>query len=167
MSYLGIDPGWSGGIATIEKLPSGGRRTSVWRMPESDIGIAILSRKLARLGIKRAVLESVNCRPGEAQTNVWKFAANFFGWRMALLMAEIDYDLVIPQTWQKAFGLIVPGISKLNGKEYEKARRAKKHLNAAEARRIFPSIKVTLLNCDALLIARYAQLLDEPARKYG
>lgn len=167
MIFLGIDPGWSGAIATIERRENGSRRTSLWKMPETDVGIAVLAKKLATLGITGAVLELVNTRPGEAQPSVWKFAANFFGWKMALLLVGIEYDLVQPQIWQKEFALIVPGISKIPDKKMrEKAKREKKNLNKAEAQRQFPSLKVTLANCDALLIARYAELRFTPRSKF-
>lgn len=167
MIVLGIDPGWSGAIAMIERRENGSRCTRVWKMPETDVGIAELAKKLAAFEPNGTVLELVNCRPGEAQPNVWKFAGNFFAWKMALLLVGIEYDLVVPQTWQKEFALIVPGINQIPDRKLrEKAKRDKKGLNKAEAQRQFPNLKVTLANCDALLIARFAELRFTPRSKF-
>ncbi len=74
-------------------------------------------------------------------------------WEGLLEGLGVRYILVRPQAWQAG----LPGIA--GEKEY--ARR--KRLLRDEAIRRFPSIKVTLANCDALLIADYGVRAEKQA----
>lgn len=156
MSFVvfGVDPGWGGCVAVIERL-EGKRRVQVHKMPKTEFGIAALAKQLAERGA-RGLIEQVGPRPGEAAQNGWKFAANYFGWRMALICAGVPHALIMPQKWQAEFDLLVKGISKLPKAEQEAAKREKKRRQRDLAQGLFPKLRVTLENCDGLLIALYA-----------
>jgi len=85
-------------------------------------------------------------QPGSA---MFKFGRSF-GYVLGLLRGmNISTVLVRPQTWQKG----LPGMASLKGPERKRALRD-------EAARRFPQVKVTLDNCDALLIADYGQRME-------
>lgn len=160
MIVFGIDPGWSGAVATIERR-DGKKFTNVYKMPETEYGIADICRKLAAQSAEtevHGVLEHVWGRAGEAQQNVWKFAGNFFSWRMGLIMAGVRYDLVTPQKWQAEFQLLERSIPSMTRKEAAQRKRMKKNRHKVKAQELFPRIRVNLDNCDALLIAVWADL---------
>lgn len=82
-------------------------------------------------------------QPGSA---MFKFGRSF-GYILGLLRGmNVRTVLVRPQVWQKGLS----GMASLKGPDRKRALRD-------EAQRRFPNIKVTLDNCDALLICDYAQ----------
>jgi hypothetical protein len=151
--FIGIDPGTSGGLAWLSSSPGTGpaarsmpateRETWEW-IKEHDVGMAVGWTSFC-------VIEKVQgyiggAHPGSA---MFKFGQSYGGLLMALTAAEIPFEAVTPQVWQKALG--IPSRVKDETKEAWK-RRLK-----VIAERLFPSVKVTLATADALLIAEYCR----------
>jgi len=88
-----------------------------------------------------AWLESVHSSPGMGVKSSFTFGQNFGEWCGLFAGLQIPVNLIKPQQWQRM-------ITGLKGKKDAERKNALK----AEAQRLFPSIKVTLKNADALLI---------------
>jgi hypothetical protein len=145
MNLLAIDPGAKGGFAfrndkgvVSEKLPE----------TEGDILLLIEMFSVAGPGVcylEQLVKYAGTRMPGSAMATYassWGFlkgVAMARGWRLVL---------VTPQKWQKTLGLGVSTGDKTTWKNKLKAM----------AQQLYPGIKVTLANADALLILRYAEL---------
>ena len=153
-TYLGIDPGKNGGIASIHcgvaaAAPMPATERDVWNLLLSCIPQA----QSVRTGNITAVIEKVggfvggNPLPGSAMFN---FGASYGGLRMALIAAGIPFIEVTPQRWQKALG--IPPRKKTESKTAWKNRLK------ALAQQQFPKVDVTLKTADALLIALYCSL---------
>lgn len=85
-------------------------------------------------------------QPGSA---MFKFGRQYGYWLGLLRAMGVRTILVKPQAWQK-------GLSGLQGKKGAERKRALRD----EAARRFPGVKVTLDNCDALLIADYGRRME-------
>lgn len=88
--------------------------------------------------------------PGNA---MFKFGASAGGLRMALIAANIPFEEVTPQKWQKALGL--------PPKKNDKNRTEWKNRLKAKAQQLYPEIPVTLKTADAILLAHYCKLSQE------
>jgi hypothetical protein len=105
-----------------------------------------------------AVIEQQTPRPTRwfnGKTKTWQSSilrstcvlyGSYLQLRAFLISADISFQEVTPQKWQKAFGLV---------KEKGEEPRAWKNRIKAKAQQLFPSQKVTLAVADALLIAEY------------
>ena len=160
---IGIDPGKSGGIAVIDPY-----EVEVFKMPtEGDI--ADLFCMVTSTSINEGSGGPDCLGPhGEIQyvTSITAFIEDIpkgyggmvnqstmatlhrnFGFLLGVLSTiEVRTVLVKPQKWQK-------GIPGLEGKKGPDRKRALKD----QAARLFPDVKVTLANCDALLIAEWGR----------
>lgn len=144
MIIIGIDPGQAGGIVCRDT-------TDMWKspiiekMPETELDILCLLREFWRMAEAegfpvRAYLERVGARPGQGAGGMWKFAEHYGNLRMALTAAGIPYEMVTPQKWQKALGCLSGG---------------DKNVTKRRAQELFPQVKVTHWNADAILISEY------------
>lgn len=151
---IGIDPGFSGGIAYINSAGI----IDCCHMPDTPKDIFDKLKEIIsedsegnRLEIKEDVvcyLEDVGGgRPGQAVGAMTKFARHNGHLEMALLALGVRIVKVVPQKWQKTLGI---GSSSAYDKS-EWKRRLK-----AKAQELYPDKKVTLVNADALLILNYA-----------
>jgi len=151
-TYLGIDPGASGGLVAL--LPDGVVSTCT---PKTE---ADLWRWTCRYGLLAngetpacfAVIEQVNGYVGGAGnpgSAMFKFGTSYGGLRMALVAAGIPFDQVTPGVWQKALG--IPSRKRTESKGQWKNRLK------AKAQQLFPHVAVTLATADALLIAEYCR----------
>jgi hypothetical protein len=154
---IGIDPGWSGGMALLD---GDGVLMASDPMPATEKDIWLLIYKYKNMddlpGCNRfyrtvAALELVSGyvgdrgNPGSA---MFKFGTNYGALRMALCGLQIPYRTIHPATWQRGVGVNpIKGESKPDRKRRLKAR----------AQEIFPSDQVTLKNADALLLAEYGR----------
>lgn len=150
---IGVDPGSMGGVAILDT--QGGEMTTV-RMPETFPDIFNLFRNIVSdcgSGNVVAYLENVgHGMPGQSSSATAKFARHNGHLEMALYAAGIRTEMVTPQKWQRSYSNSV-GTSK----GMEKA--AWKNKLKGEAQRLYPSVKVTLWNADAILIANYGRKL--------
>jgi len=147
---LGIDPGANGGLAIM--YPQ--KTVTHEKLSESEIldTLAAVSRAcMIEDWDPVAYIEEVGGFIGKAQPGsaMFKFGRSFGFWLGVLASCRIKTVLVKPQVWQK-------GLSGLQGvKGVERKRALKEH-----ACRLFPDMKVTLANCDALLIADYGKRIE-------
>lgn len=150
--FLGIDPGKSGAVALI----NGGDVHCVTfaKTSPADL-IAWLdcenydeqNRHFANIDF--CVIEKVSASPQMGVTSAFTFG-QWYGLAEGILVSlGIPFERVTPQKWQKEFGLIQRG-KKLGDTE-------KKRQNKARCQELFPGVKITNANADAILIAEYCR----------
>lgn len=144
-TWIGIDPGASGGIAMLYK-----DFAEVYPMPKTEADVRHLLFSIPPS--TRAVIEAVHSFPGQGVASSFAFGRNYGLLRGILHGLGIPFDEVSPQRWQKALN-IPPRDKKKNESKTEFKNRLK-----AKAQQLYPQTKVNLATADALLIARYAQL---------
>ncbi len=159
-TYMGIDPGASGCIIALTE------RGAVWHIVDMMDNYSDLWYEIDGLTSQscHAVIEEVSGYVGKEQPGsaMFKFGQNYGALLMALTAARISHESVRPQTWQKAMG--IPPRKKAVRKspdgepegEKETKGQFKRRLKA-KAQQLFPKTKVTLTNCDALLLAEYCR----------
>jgi hypothetical protein len=135
VKYLGIDPGKSGGWAILSD------EGDLLRQGESVEDL----RGLSRRGMS-SMLEKVGASPQMSRSAAFAFGAEYGKW-----LGFLDnVELVTPQKWQ--YHYLKNGYRHLLEGVQGPAR--KRNLRAI-AQDVFPDVKVTLQNADALLIANY------------
>lgn len=137
MTFIGIDPGQSGGIA---KLTTDGTGYIAYKMPETEKDIWELLSTV--MGPSFCLIERVHSMPKQGVTSSFTFGMGYGALRMALVGLSIPFETVNPQAWQKGLGCLSKG---------------NKNTTKARAQQLFPSIKVTHAIADALLIAEWAR----------
>lgn len=148
--FIGIDPGAHGALVWIDDNGSVICHNTSKTLPFDAAEDA--SSGTERIEECVAYLEKVGGfiagkrLPGSM---MFKLGESFGEWKGLLAGLRIRCVLVRPQDWQA-------GITGLHGKAGPDRKRALR----AEAARRFPTVKVTLDNCDALLIADYARRLE-------
>lgn len=156
--FVGIDPGVSGGLAVVS---SDGTSVEVAPMPENEIDVFDWITKHVRHGRTFACIElvggfvgSYNREEGDdgsksnPGSSMFVFGQSYGALRMALVAAKIPFEAVRPQAWQKELGIVRAG---------EVGTTQWKNRLKAEAKRLFPKVKVIKKISDALLIAEYAR----------
>lgn len=142
-TYIGIDPGKSGGIAWLS--PSG--QAYARKLPDTMRDLIDLLTELRALADYRglgcsAYLERVRSSPQMGVVSAFTFGRGFGHIEMALTAAKIRYDEVRPQEWQKRLNCLSKG---------------DKNVTKARAQGLFPHLKITHATADALLIAEYGR----------
>ena len=147
MIYIGIDPGKTGALATIQVVHD---RAIVRAQPfdESDY-MAVLAMCAATCDPVVCALEHVNAMPGQGVTSMFNFGMNF-GWIRGVLEANhIPYELVRPQKWKKEFSITQD-----------------KNQSIAVCKRLFPDVSLLRTEkcrkdddgmAEAILLAEYAR----------
>lgn len=141
MRYCGIDPGVQGGIAFLEE---DGRVVAVVRMPADVRGI-LQAIELYRGDGIRCALEFVRARPGMGRASMFAFGRGYGRLEAALVAMKVDYVEVLPRKWQAGMGCL---------------SRGDKNVTKQRAARLFPGVKITHANADALLIAEYQRRIS-------
>ena len=146
--YMGIDPGASGGIAVLI-----GRDAICKAMPETERDVW---EWLGGYGVSAqcdacAVIEKVSGYIGKQQPGsaMFKFGYSAGMLQAFLIAADIPYEAVTPQAWQKALGIPKKGKDESKGQWKNRLK--------SFAQKLHPKVKVTLAVADALLIATYCQ----------
>lgn len=138
MTFVGVDPGASGGMAVIWH----DGQYDAWKMPETEDDVVELLLELQSANELFAVLEKVHSMPKQGVASSFAFGVSYGGLRMALAALKIRREHVTPQKWQKELGCLTKG---------------DKNVSKRRAQELFPKIKVTHAIADALLIAEYAR----------
>ena len=153
---IGIDPGANGGIAVF--VP--GRHSKAVKMPK-DITELRDFFAYYRENFKPVVfLEKLSVRPDDVVVQgdraamgklyrIQKLMANFEHLKALIETSGIPYVMVHPMTWQTDLKL------RVRGEKTEKAER--KHCYQEKAASLYPEIKVTLWNADALLLMHFGR----------
>jgi hypothetical protein len=145
---IGVDPGKNGALAFVDEA---GR--VVVHTTDKVAPLDAMRDALAGAGAENQVVAYLELVggfiPGRPQpaSRAGVLMRSLGKWEGLLEGLGVRYILVRPQAWQAG----LPGVA--GEKEY--ARR--KRLLRDEAIRRFPQVKVTLENCDALLIADYGR----------
>jgi crossover junction endodeoxyribonuclease RuvC len=152
-----IDPGAEGGVA----VASNGA-VACHPMPATEGDLLELIRDIKRAAdVEGAeticVLERVSGFAGKAQPGsaMFKFGEHFGFIKGVTQALEIKLVLVLPQKWQKTFGL---GTASACASKTQWKNKLK-----AEAQRRYPELNVTLKTADALLLLEYAKGLQREA----
>jgi len=149
---IGIDVGKSGGIAWIdetgkacvEKMPD--TLKDLWELIEKDILHATGNLHFGNSTRNcKAYLEQISSSPQMGVVSAFTFGNGYGHLEMALTAAGIPFERVRPQVWQKALNCLTKG---------------EKNVTKRRAQELFPSIKVTHINADALLIAEYGRRIQ-------
>ncbi len=161
MYYAGIDPGFEGAVAIVNKnsalvdvidvptkkvpyVNTKGKKTNrvVYDIPE-------MSDLLGMYPCKFVVLESVSARPGQGVVSMFRFGHGLGLWEGLLTARDVLYALVPPTDWKKHFHLLktekdasLEFVRRFFGTDFFKL---KKHHNRA----------------DAACMAEYARYLEE------
>lgn len=140
-TYIGIDPGKSGGIAVVDSTGL----AYAHKMPETerDILDALIEIKAQSMRDEipcRAALEFVRTMPQNGVKASFTFGMSYGGLRMALLAVGIPFVEVLPRKWQASIGCMTGG---------------DKNVSKAKAQEMFPDQKITHAIADALLIAEW------------
>lgn len=143
---IGIDPGKSGGIATITL---DGQTAFAEKIPKTERDACDLLRSLKAEAVF-LYLEKVAAMPGQGVSSTFNFGMNYGFLRGLITALEIPFEEVLPSKWQGA----------LSCRPRKKSSKTE-HKNALKqkAQQLFPRIKMTHAIADALLIAEYGRRL--------
>ena len=146
---VAIDPGASGGLAFISD-----EHQIAYKCPKTTREMfSIYNHCMASCYVEcstpTVVIEKVWAFPTDARSNAFNFGVNYGKWLGIIASSNVKPILVTPKKWQDAY----QPLSK------EKKTRKKELKKIAEE--MFPNIRVTLYNCDALLIGAWAKTIGE------
>jgi hypothetical protein len=152
--YVGIDPGASGAICVLPDKVRKPEDVLILRMPDNDQELLDYFEWVAGHQCQ-AVVEQVGGYAGSAHpgSRMFKFGMNYGAVRMALAARGIPYECKVPRVWQSY--LSIPPRDKKGGETDPMFKRRLR----AKAQQLFPKVKVTLQNCDAILLAEYCRRL--------
>jgi crossover junction endodeoxyribonuclease RuvC len=175
-AYVGIDPGTDGALAAIvdgrvallEDTPHlrvevekrGSKEGKVNRRVPDDRGTwALLAALPGRCGVEGFVdvvvaLERVSAMPDQGVTSMFNFGVGWGIWRGVVAASGAASILVAPQTWKKA---LMQGAAKTKEASVDVAQR---WYPDAAARLVGPRGRKLSGRADAILLARYASLVD-------
>lgn len=147
-TFVGIDPGQSGGIATLRE----GKLEHI-SLPGTDRELWECLRWLGQENWSTAIIERVTgYMPGSAGnigSAMFSFGCNYGKLLMALTAAEMPYEEIQPRQWQKALGIVA--------KDQAESKADFKRRLKVKAQQLYPNSNLTLKTCDAALIATYCQ----------
>ena len=139
-TFLGIDPGQSGGIAFV-----GEGLLLAFSMPNTERDLwGLMGGRERYGGDVFAVIERVHSMPKQGVASSFKFGQSYGFLRGCLIASGIPFEEVTPQVWQREMGCLSKG---------------DKNVTKARAQQLFPALKITHATADALLLAAYAQRL--------
>lgn len=138
MTSIGLDPGKNGAIAWID----GNGRPCAVKMPETDRDILDILEGITTEGPCHAVLELVRSSPQMGVVSAYTFGWGYGGLRMALTALRIPFNEVTPPVWMRDMKCLTKG---------------DKTVTKRHAQELFPSLKITNWNADALLIAEHCR----------
>jgi hypothetical protein len=161
MKLIAIDPGANGAVvmAIVNDL---GILESIQAnpMPDTPADILALFYRLMETDPQptMCLTEKVGgYQPGNSGPAAVTFARHCGHLDIALIAAKIPYEAVAPASWMKEFLITLPkstykktGDKKADQKAKYDAKQVRKHAIQDKAQRIFPQVKVTLNNADAL-----------------
>jgi len=145
MLFLGVDPGKSGAIAAIDEA---GRFVGCVKLKETEQDIWTWVLKTCGVGNGSAghfaALERVSAMPRQGVASTFKFGQSYGFCRGMLTANRISFEEVSPVKWMTVMRCRTGG---------------DKNITKAAAQRMFPAVKITHANADALLLAEYARRL--------
>ena len=160
---IGVDPGSQGGLAVF--IP--GQNPKVIKMPKDIRELADFFAYYKENYKPIVFLEKLSVRPDDVMVQgdkaamgkmyrIQKMLGNFEHLKAIIETAGIPYVMVHPASWQTKLKLRVRGVHE------EKAERKKRYQE--HAAKLYPGVKVTLWNADALLLMHFGRwvLVNNP-----
>ena len=160
---IGVDPGANGGIAVF--IP--GRNTKALKMPKEITELRDFFTYYKDNFKPIVFVEKLSVRPDDVAADgsranmgklyrIQKMMANYEHLKALIETAGIPYVMVHPLSWQTKLKL------RVRGEKVEKAERKKRYQEYAS--KLYPGIKVTLWNADALLLMHFGRwvLVNNP-----
>lgn len=141
---IGIDVGKNGAIAWTTLGD-----TLVEKMPETTKDLWDLIDEIAKSAgteVPHCYLENVSSSPQMGVVSAFSFGNGFGHLEMALTAAGIPFTKVRPQVWMKHLGCMTKG---------------DKNVTKRMAQQLYPNIKITHSNADALLIHEYGKQIHK------
>lgn len=138
MIYLGIDPGVCGGVAVIASTSTVLSSFKFKDATEADIAEVFRQYDDATF----AMIERVSSSPQMGVVSAFTFGRSYGFLRGMLIAHGIAFEEVSPVKWQTAMGCRTGG---------------NKNISKAKAQQLFPGVKVTHANADALLLAEHCR----------
>lgn len=153
---IGIDPGANGGIAVY--LPD--QHAKAVKMPKDVSKLATFLAYYAENFKPVVFIEKLSVRPDDVSVadqranmgklyRIQRMMANYERLKMTIENAGIPYVMVHPMSWQTRLKL------RERGSDESKADRKRRY--QAMAAHLYPEIRVTLWNADALLIMHFGR----------
>lgn len=171
MNFVGIDCGFTGGIAALIK---GAPMPLLFEMPTVSFAVKRVRNRVSKLGTKTelndaavlailrevasygklfVMLEKAQVRPDQGTVSSAEFMGQYYAMRMACVALGLAYEPVHPATWKSD---IFRGQTRGDGDAKEASRAKAIQLYPMLASRL--SLKKTHGLAEALLIARYGQM---------
>ncbi len=145
-SYVAIDPGKGGGIAYYDGKKGIGIRCPKTIYDMSTIVSVIFDFYNCAPDDIYLLIEHVHAFPTDGRSSAFTFGRNLGQWEGIIACHEIKINTVEPRVWQKFYK--IPKI---------KDKYKRKQWLKEKAIKLFEDTKVTLANCDALLLLNYAK----------
>lgn len=149
---IGIDPGAQGGIAIYRV----GDPVKAVKMPKDISELGEFLKYYAETTKPIVFLEKLSVRPDDVTDGnmgklyrIQKLMANFEHLKAIIELSGIPYVLTHPLTWQTKLKL------RIKGQKEEKADRKRRYQETAQ--KLYPEVKVTLWNSDALLLMHFGR----------
>ena len=155
-----IDPGKNGALSYLQN-----GEVEAFNMPETEGDIVKLfmdtiGRKepMDTIEIFMEKLTGFCGGSGNPGSAMFTLAKYYWCWIFLAIAFDVRINLVTPQKWQKFLDFGTKGsVRGKTTKEKYVINRDWKNKLKGEAQRLYPAIKVTLDNCDSLLILEYAR----------
>jgi len=141
---IGIDPGKSGGIASISDVGT----LRVHNCPETIAEMAEIVNQIKNYAFIEnenlfATIELVHAFPTDARSSAFKFGTNYGIWLGILEAFRISYNKVSPQKWMRDY------------QPLSKDKRTRKNELKSFAKDVYE--KANLKTSDAILIAMWSK----------
>ena len=135
--YLGVDPGKSGAFACVDDHGN----VDFIKLAETEHDVATWLKQRG-LRIKCGLLEQVSAMPKQGVASTFKFGASYGFCRGLLVSRGVRFETITPAKWQQ---------------QMRCRSKGDKNVTKAAAQRLFPSVKITHANADAILLAELAR----------
>ena len=134
-SFIGIDPGKSGGCGMI--IVEDGIETSIsWKFPKdvSLLSVGLMSTIPQTLSLEdvHVMIEHVHAFPKQGSVSTFSFGQNLGHWQGTLYANELEFQHVNPKDWIYWYG-VRKGLSK----------KERKRILLERAKELFPNMKIT------------------------
>jgi hypothetical protein len=159
-TYIGIDPGKTGGLAIIPTCPPEcDPDVQSWEMPlgvDKDLDVDMIYRIINGWNNPICIIEKSQAMPKQGVKGVFNYGVGYGKLIAILELSDIPYQEVQPQKWKKEFSLI-------NKKGASK--KDKRH-SVRMAEKLFPEVKGQFKTkrgrlkdgmAEALLMAEYGR----------
>jgi hypothetical protein len=153
---IAVDPGASGAVVVRSTAGAGAVRDVLTYESRRTVD-AVIRRWCGDSASPDAValIEKVGASGLMMPANAFSFGGNYEGWIHAFIGAQVPCFTVTPQRWQRAVVPHVTSMGDVRKRDLRDAAKALFDLPVSESL-LPPKTRITLDNCDALLLSEYA-----------